>query len=267
MKEPVTQKGTLGITSRTFAIAHYTLLEAWRNRIAWLFVGMVVVCALVSLFVRELALTESDRVQLAALASIMRMGSVFIIVTFVLQGMAREFQDKTLELLLSLELPRTSYLAGKLVGFMLLSAAAALLISLPLLPLAPPQSIFLWSYTHMLELWIVSAFALFCVSTFVQFLPSATFVLAFYVLARSITAIQLISRSSLAEQGAMSDLGRHLADAIALVLPRLDAFGQTAWLMNTTATQISWSSATLQAAIYVSLLFAAAAFDMHRRAI
>ena len=62
-----------------------------------------------------------------------------------------------------------------------------------------------------------------------------------------------------------TDFGASLANAIALALPRLDAFAQTAWLTQSTATSLSAGAATAQAAIYVGLLLAAAMFDLHRR--
>ena len=253
------------LTARTLAIARYTLLEAWRNRFAFLLIGMIVAAVLASIFVRQQAITETARVQAAFLASTLRIGSVFIVATYVLQGSLREFHDKVLELMLSLDLPRSSYLAGKFLGYALLGVGCAAVVSLPLLVLSEPKNVLLWAYTHMLELWIVAAFALFCITTFTQFLSAATFVLAFYLLARSITAIQLISQSTLAEPGLATDFGAFLADVIALVLPRLDAFTQTAWLVDAPLIPISMASATFQTAIYVTLLLAAAMFDLHRR--
>ena len=265
MTKLAAQANVAKLASRTLAISRYTLIEAWRNRIAWLFLGVVMVSILVSLFLREQALTEANRVQAAALASMMRIGSVFVVTLYVLHASVREFQDKILELMLSLELPRGSYLTGKLLGYITISAACAAIASLPLLALASPQNVLMWAYTHMLELWIVAAFALFCITTFSQFLPAATLTLAFYVLARSISAIQLISQSTLTPESIATEFGKLLADAVALVLPRLDAFAQTAWLTNSTPTDLSAVSATAQAAIYVLLLLSAAMFDLHRR--
>ena len=50
-----------------------------------------------------------------------------------------------------------------------------------------------------------------------------------------------------------------------MVLPRLDAFTQTAWLTGAQASPLTMSGATVQTAIYVALLLAAAMFDLHRR--
>ena len=250
---------------RILAIARYTILEAWRNRSIWLLSGMVILAVLASLFVRQQAITESDRVQAAFLASTTRLGSVFLLAITVLQGSVREFHDKVLELMLSLDLPRSAYLAGKFLGYALLAASYAAIVSLPLLALSDPLSVLRWGVSHMFELWVVIAFALFCITAFSQLLAAAAFVLAFYLLARSITAIQLISQSTLTEPGPASDFAALLADAIALVLPRLDAFSQTAWLVGGVAEPLSMTGAIAQTAIYVALLLCAAMFDLHRR--
>lgn len=253
------------LAARIVAIARYTLLEAWRNRSFSLLIGMVILAVLMSLFVRQQAITESDRAQVAFLASTFRLGSVFLLAITVLQSSVREIHDKVLELMLSLDLPRSAYLAGKFLGFAVLAVGYAAIVSLPLLPLANPLSALRWGFTHMFELWIVVAFALFCITAFSQLLAAAAFVLAFYLLARSITAIQLISQSTLAEPGAASGFAALLADAIALVLPRLDAFSQTAWLVEGVAEPLSMPGAIGQTAIYVTLLLCAAMYDLHRR--
>ncbi|UCH46777.1 MAG: ABC transporter permease [Betaproteobacteria bacterium] len=265
MSKSIANPALMPLTARILAIARYTVLEAWRNRSVFLLIGMVVLALLLSLFVRQQAITESDRAQVAFLASITRLGSVFLLAITVLQGSVREFQDKVLELMLSLDLPRSAYLAGKFLGYALLAVGYGAIASLPLLLLSDPLNVFRWSITHIFELWIVIAFALFCITAFSQLLAAATFVLAFYLLARSITAIQLISQSTLSGPGPASDFAALLADAIALVLPRLDAFTQTAWLVEAIAEPLSMTGAIVQTSIYVSLLLCAAMFDLHRR--
>jgi ABC-type transport system involved in multi-copper enzyme maturation permease subunit len=266
MSKSIVQPASLPLTTRILAIARHTLLEAWRSRSILLLVGMVLVVLLLSLFVRQQAITESDRAQVAFLASTTRLGSVFLLAITVLQGSVREFHDKVLELMLSLDLPRSAYLTGKFLGYALLAVGYVAIVSLPLLlTVSAPISVLRWGFTHMFELWIVIAFALFCVTAFSQLLAAAAFVLAFYLLARSITAIQLISQSTLAEPGLTSNFAALLADAIALVLPRLDAFSQTAWLVDAVAHPLSITGAFLQTAIYMALLLCAAMFDLHRK--
>ena len=250
---------------RTLAIARYTLLEAWRNRFLLTLLAVVAGLWLASLFVQQLAITESERIQVGFLAAVLRVAAVFMISLYVLQGLLREFHDKVVDLVLSLDLPRASYILGKFFGFSLLCIIAASIAALPLALIADWRDAAVWAFTLTLELWLLAALAVFCMTTFTQLMPAATFVLAFYLLARSITAIQLMSTSTLFGGSFGPQAAAFIADLLALVLPRLDALAQTAWLVGAQPVPVSLAAVTLQTVIYSALLLAAAMFDLYRR--
>ena len=251
---------------RLGTIARYTVLEAWRNRLVVLVVVVVALLTLLSLFARELAVTESGRLQTAILASTLRVASVFLIALYILIGLTREFNDKVLELMLSLDLPRAGYLMGKFLGFAIVALAVAAIVTVPLGMLAPIHAALAWGCSLALELLIIAALSVFCIATFTQPLPAAAFVTAFYLLARSITAIQLMSGSGLlGVDGFGQKASAVLADTLALVLPRMDAFTQTAWLVNDAVAPPALFNIFLQTAVYVGLLLAAAMFDLYRK--
>ena len=80
---------------------------------------LLTLCVLLgaSLFIRELAVTESARFQTGFYAAAARLCAVFITSLYVLASITREFNDKGLEVLLALDLPRSHYICGKLAGF------------------------------------------------------------------------------------------------------------------------------------------------------
>ena len=251
---------------RIGAIARYTVLEAWRNRLFALTVVAVTLLTLLSLFARELAVTESGRLQIAILASILRVASVFLVGLYILNGLTREFNDKVLELMLSLDLPRPSYLIGKFLGFSIIALVVAAIATVPVAALASAEPALAWGCSLALELLIVAALSVFCITTFTHLLPAAAFVTAFYLLARSISAIQLMSGSGLLGTEALGKkLSGALADALAIALPRLDMFTQTAWLVGDTNVHPALLNALLQTGVYVVLLLAAAMFDLYRK--
>ena len=87
-------------------IAYYTLLEALRNRLMWL-LGLVLVIGIgLSGFLSDLAVTEQKETQVALLAAFLRFTAVFLMVIFVVTSLVREANDKGLELVLALPLPR-----------------------------------------------------------------------------------------------------------------------------------------------------------------
>ena len=56
-----------------------------------------------------------------------------------------------------------------------------------------------------------------------------------------------------------------LVDALALVLPALDRFTQSAWLVDSAASWQTLGANAVQASLYIVLLGAAAMFDFYRR--
>lgn len=251
---------------RIGTIAGYTVLEAWRNRLIVLAVVAVVLLTLLSLFARELAVTESGRLQTAILASTLRVASVFLVALHILNGLTREFNDKVLELMLSLDLPRPAYLMGKFLGFAIVALAVAAVATVPVAVFAPIHAALAWGCSLALELLIITALCVFCITTFTQLLPAAAFVTSFYLLARSISAIQLMSGSTLlGVDGVGRKVSAMLADALSIALPRMDAFTQTAWLVNDAGAQPALLNILLQTTAYVGLLLAAAMFDFYRK--
>lgn len=247
-------------------IGRFVVLEAWRTRLPWITAIAFVLVLGLSLFAKALAVTESDRVQIAFLASLMRLAAVFITSLHIVSTLAREFNDRVVDLTLALELPRTSYLLGKFVGYAFVAIAIAAAAGLLLMPFTQGHGLLVWTSTLVLELWIVVALSLFCIITFNQVMPAASFVLAFYLLARSIGAIQLISASPLlADRSLAHGFATLLLNALAYVLPALDRFTETAWLVDGGAGAASLGNAVGQTLAYVPLLISAALFDFHRK--
>lgn len=254
------------IMSTIPTIAFYTLLEALRTRLLWLVLLMMLAVLGGSLFVQQLAITESSRFQTAFLAAALRPASVFILSLYIVSSMAREFSERGFELILSLDLTRTGYVLGKLAGYGALALALACLASLLLAWFVPAQQTALWGVSLLCELWIIAAFSLFCAMTFRQIMPAASLVLGFYLLARSMTAIQLIGRSALLDGTTLShQFMLTMVNGIALALPRLDTFTQTVWLTEQNAHWALFAPIAIQTLIYCILLTAATLFDAYRK--
>src|SRR5688500_16231749 len=98
--------------SRIATIARYTLFEALRTRLPVLVLGIVVALTAAAFFVQSLAISESARFQLGFYAAAARLAVVFVAGLYVLVSMTREFNDKGLDVLLSLDLTRSHYVLG-----------------------------------------------------------------------------------------------------------------------------------------------------------
>jgi ABC-type transport system involved in multi-copper enzyme maturation permease subunit len=247
-------------------MARYTLLEALRTRFPIMVLVAVALLLLISFFVESLAVTESARFQASVYAAGMRLAGVFIAALYVLVSIARELNDKGFDIVLALDLPRAHYVLGKLLGFLALAAVVAVVAGLPLLFLAPWEAVLQWVASLTLELAIVVALALFCMLTFSQLVPAASFVAAFYLLARSITSIRLMGAYPLAGAESLShQVMSTLVEALALVTPAFDQWTETAWLVNQPAAWPALLAIGWQSVIYVLLLAAAAMFDLYRK--
>src|SRR4051794_25937652 len=116
------------VNHRIATIARYTVLEAVRTRLPLLALACVAILLAASFFVREIAITESARFQTAFYAAAMRFAAVFIATLYSVASIAREFQDKGLDVMLALDLPRSHYIVGKLAGFLVIAVALAMVV-------------------------------------------------------------------------------------------------------------------------------------------
>jgi hypothetical protein len=252
--------------SRIGTIARFTLLEAWGTRLPWLWLAVLACVGGASLFIRQIAITESERLQWSFYASGVRLAAVLTLALYITSSVVREFNDKGLDMLLALDLPRSAYVAGKVGAFLGLALAMALLAALPLAWALPPAGVLPWFLSLACELAIVGLFATFCVVTFQQVVPSVLLTAAFYLLARTIDALRLMSESALLDElSGVRALFEYAFDGIALLLPALDRFTLTEWVADARVdAALLWPIAT-QTVVYVVLLFGATLFDFSRR--
>ncbi len=247
-------------------LAGFTLLEAVRTRLLWLYVVALALVFAAAYFMHQLAITESMRILVGFSAAATRLVAVFVLSLYILTSLVREFNDKGLELILSFDLRRADYIIGRFAGFAVIALAMALLTGIPQMLLSPFDAALQWTCSLALELVIVAELSIFCILTFTQVMPAASFIAGFYLLARAISALQLISANPiLGADSPSNQVMAKLIDGLALVLPPLDRFTQSAWLVDSSGGWQTLGNCALQAAIYTSLLMAAAMFDFYRR--
>ena len=246
-------------------IARATFLEASRSRMLWLVAALVVLSLGLAGFLQQVAIIEAREIQGTVLAAVLRACAAFLTAAFVAMSMVREFNDKVFELMLAQPWPRGVYLLGKFVGFSTAAVALAVLVSLPLVPFVPLERLAPWTLSLSCELVILAAMSLFCVITLTHVIPALATVLAFYVLARSIAAIQIIAAGSDSSAAWSDRVANWIVQAVALVLPRFDLMTRSEWLVGMAPGMGQLASVIGQAVLYTVLLIAAAQFDLHRQ--
>src|SRR6266446_5415884 len=246
-------------------LARFVLLEARRSGLPWLALACIALSIGLAGFLSEVALTESRTLQAAVVAAVLRACAVFLVAAHVASSTLREMNDKGLELMLTLPLSRSTQYLGRLAGFCVLGICVAAAFSAPLLLWAAPSAVALWGLSLSCECALVAAAALFFSMTLAQLVPAIAATAGLYLLARSMAAIQSIAGGPLAEASLPHQLARWAVDAIALLLPRLEAVTRTGWLLYGPPDAGAYAAALAGLVLYTGLLIAAGLFDFHRR--
>ena len=257
-----------GVPAVALTIAWITIVEAARGKLAWLVAGFLVAGCTLALFAGAIAITESQGFRAGILGAWLRSCAVFTVGLSIIASVAREFHDKGIELLLSLPVPRAAYYGGKLAGFAGISILSALACSLALAWFAPLAQVAIWGACLALELIVVASMSLLCVITFAHVTLASSVSIAIYLLSRAMAAIQLMAHEPPGvPETAASQFIRVFVDALAFIVPDLDRFTESAWLVYGSGTVADLGFAAMQSGVYLTLLCAAGMFDLYRKAL
>lgn len=246
-------------------IAAFTVLEAVRSRLLWLIIAVLFAAFGLTEFIGSVAITEGPEIKSGLLGAFLRLFAVFVISLFVTTSMNRELNDKGLELILSLPIPRAAYYFGKLLGFSMVAWVAAVLIGGWLFLYVPASQLVFWTASLTCELLIVTSLSLLCLLSFQQVTLALSAVAGFYLLSRTIGSIQLIGQSPLIGTAFPQRVINTAVDAIAFLLPELHRFTPSRWLIYHTAGWPDLVPILGQTVVYLTLLIGAGLFDFYRK--
>ncbi|MCH9704771.1 MAG: ABC transporter permease [Proteobacteria bacterium] len=248
-------------------IMRYTLHESLNNRILWLACVFAVIGIGGASFVGDFSIVEYKKTEIALLSSFYRFCAVFFMMVLVISTMVREFNDKCLELYLSLPISRFVYFAGKLSGFFVTGVAVAAIYTLMLLFYAEPEATLFWALSLICELMIVTAVSFFCVMTFNQQLPaSMATAFFFYLMCRASDGLLLLAKSELILHTTGAAYMTQAMETFVLLLPSLGRFTRSDWLIYGDPAIVELLPLILvQTLIYTLLLSFASLFDFLRK--
>jgi ABC-type transport system involved in multi-copper enzyme maturation permease subunit len=249
--------------SASVTVARYALVEALRSGLPWLAAACVLGVLGLAGFLSRVAIVEAAALQASAAGALLRACAVFLIAAHVVASVSREANDKGLELALALPVSRPAYYIGKLAGFSCTGAILAAFFALPLLVWAQPADLALWWLSLVAEAALVAAAALFFASAMAQTLAALAAAAGLYLLGRSMAAIQAIA--SAPQAGDSLAAARWFVDALALLLPRLDAATRSDWLVYGAPPAAEFAQALAGLGLYFLLLAAAGLLDFSRR--
>lgn len=246
----------------------YILLTALRD---WLFVALlfgVSLATAISIAMGGTALLEPEQMTLAFSAASARAILMIGLIVFVCFHIRSGFDTKEIDVMLSRPISRGNLVLSFWLGF----SIVAILVVVPIIAiigyvgLMSINGFALWSVSLLLEALLVVALSLFASLTLRSAVFSVLASLGFYVLSRMMGFFVATSESGvLFENQEVNTLLRGAIDIVSVVVPRLDFFTKSEWLIYGIRSYDEIQLFLIQTAVFVPLLIVAAIIDFKRR--
>lgn len=239
----------------------YILLTALRD---WLFAALLIgifSCALISHTLGSTALIEMQEMALSFTSASARVVVITGLIIFACFHVRNAFDTKEIDVFLSRPITRSNLVFSYWIGF----AAVSLLLLLPILLMTGIQGVLNWSgfifwaASLLIECWLVVAVALLAAFTLKSAVTSTLASMGFYVVARM---MGFFIASTLATQNTTIS---YPLEFISRIIPRLDLFAQSNWLIYGMKDWGSFKLFALQAVIFIPLLIFATILDFRRK--
>ncbi len=246
----------------------YILLTALRD---YLFLGLIFAVILavgISSTLGNTAMVEKEAMALVFSGASARFILMMGIIVFVAFHIRQAFDQKEIDVLLSRPLSRFKIMLAYWLGFsfvsFLLVLATCTIISF--LTIISGTGFAYWSASLLLESWLVVAVALFASFTLSSAVTSVLASLGIYIAGRMMAFFVATSDSQMLFHDKWVDtIFGGIIDLSSIILPRLDLFTQSEWLVYGVTRASDTSFALAQVLIYIPLLLAAATIDFKRK--
>jgi ABC-type transport system involved in multi-copper enzyme maturation permease subunit len=251
------------------AIIRYTLLTASRD---WLFIGLCTMVLLAygfALFVGNTALVEQTQMSMAYFAGSARMILVIGMIVFVCFHVRRAFENREVESILSKPISRTKFVIAYWLGFSLLAVlvTSPAIVILGLFNKPDYLGLLYWSVSMILEISIIMAFAILASLIMKSAVSSVMASFAFYLVSRlmGFFVVAIDNPTSLISTGKYTFILEGIMKTISTIIPRLDLFAKSEWLIYGTENQHDLWIFPAQSAIFIALMLSVAVFDFKRK--
>lgn len=246
----------------------YILLTALRD---WLFAALmigVIACALIAHMLGGTALIETQEMTLSYTSASARVVIITGLIIFACFHVRNAFDTKEIDVFLSRPITRSNLVFSYWLGF----AAVAVLLVIPTFILIAVQGIMnakgfvFWSVSLLIECWLVVAIALFSAFTLGSAVTSTMASMGFYVLARMMGFFIATSKTAfMFEQQWVNNIFVYMLKGVSVVMPRLDFFAKSDWLIYGLKNINELEFFAVQAAIFIPLLILATIADFRRK--
>lgn len=251
------------------ATLRYVLITAIRDR----FVAAIVLALLAAVGGAALlgasAVAEGQALGLAYAGEAIRLILTLGLITFISFHVRRMHETREIEAILARPIARSSFVLAYFTAYATIASGLALLAA-PLLVLslgAGGAGLALWQASLLLECLMVTGLALFAAMTLESATGSVLAALGFYCLGRSAAVFRAIADAGTGavDQESFNVVAHWVCQVVALLMPRLDLFGQSRWLVYGPGGGWGLGELAIQSLIYVPLLLAATIRDLQAR--
>ena len=244
----------------------YILITALRDRLFLaLMIGIAFAC-IISATLGSTAFIEETEMTVTYAAGSSRVILMVGLIVFTCFHIRNAFETKEIDVILSRPISRSNLVTAYWLGF----ALVALLLCLPIIVIIGLIGMHSfagfagWAASLILESFLVVALALFAALTLRSAVASVMACMGFYVLSRMMAFFVATSQSHLVAESRMSWL-RYALKGVSTIVPRLDLFAKSKWLIYGFDASQEWIIFISQAAIFIPLLLAASIIDFRRK--
>lgn len=246
----------------------YLFLTAIRDR---LFASMLVALALIALvcsFIGDKTVVEGSETVSALAGFSSRLLVIAGLSLFVAVHVRRTFENREILLLLSRPMSRPGLVVAYWASFSAIAALTVVPAAVAIWLVGQPDlgGLVWWAVSLALEAMLMVAIALFFSLTIGSVVAAAAGTLGFYILGRGIGVFTAIATGEF--RSADTGLDQAVNSAIgyiAWIVPRLDLFGQSSWLVYGAPEAGMIVLIAAQALVYTALIVTAAIFDFERK--
>lgn len=251
-----------------FSNIRYVLLTATRDRLFFGLLIGVLAAAYISNVLGSTAMLESEQMSLSFTAASARVIIMIGLIVFVGFHMKNAFDAREIDVLLSRPISRTTLVLSYWLGF----ATVASLLVLPTIALVGflgtlnKTGFMLWGASLLLESWLVVSMTLFAALTIRSGVGTVLASLAMYTLSRMMGFFVVATKTSmLFGQAEVNTGARWLMNGISTVIPRLDFYAKSGWLIYGAKSVDELYLFLMQSAVFIPLLVAASVIDFKRK--
>jgi len=244
----------------------YIMITALRD---WLFIGLllgILVATAISATLGSTAFIEEKEMTLTFASASARLILMTGLIVFVCFHIRNAFDTKEIDVILSRPISRSNLVFSYWLGF----SFVGLLLTIPVIGIIAFIGVnnlagFIgWAISLILEMGLVVSLALFSAFTMRSAVTSVLGCMGFYVLSRMMAFFVFTSNAGMFNQPKFIILKVAL-QGISTLLPRLDFFGKSEWLVYGFTAAQEWHVYLIQALIFIPLLLVATMIDFRRK--